>query len=68
MARIPGARHVLVPASPQSQGHYTSMRAAVWKSHLAEFLSGLKLLFARTLRHCSNTLPFQREESSIVDG
>jgi homoserine O-acetyltransferase len=39
IARIPGARYVLVPAGPQSQGHYTSMRAALWKRHLAEFLT-----------------------------
>ncbi len=38
IARIPGARHVLVGATPQSQGHYTAMRAALWKRHLAEFL------------------------------
>jgi len=38
VARIPGARCVVVPASPQSQGHYTSMQAALWKSHLAEFM------------------------------
>ena len=40
VARIPGARCVVVPAGPQSQGHFTSMRAAVWKSYLAEFLGG----------------------------
>ena len=39
VARIPGARSVVVPAGPQSQGHYTSMRAALWKSHLADFLA-----------------------------
>ena len=39
VARIPGARSVVVPAGPQSQGHYTSMCAALWKSHLADFLS-----------------------------
>ena len=38
VAQIPGARYVLVPAAPQSQGHYSSMRAALWKQHLAEFL------------------------------
>jgi homoserine O-acetyltransferase len=38
IARLPGARHVLVPAGPQSEGHFTSMRAAAWKAHLAEFL------------------------------
>jgi homoserine O-acetyltransferase len=40
VARIPGARSVIVPAGPQSQGHYTSMRASIWKHHLAEFLAG----------------------------
>ena len=39
VARIPGARSVVVPAGPQSQGHYTSMRAVLWKSHLADFLA-----------------------------
>jgi homoserine O-acetyltransferase len=39
VARIPGARSVVVPAGPQSQGHYTSMRAVLWKSHLVDFLS-----------------------------
>jgi len=39
VARIPGAHSVVVPAGPQSQGHYTSMHAALWKSHLADFLS-----------------------------
>jgi homoserine O-acetyltransferase len=38
VAKIPGAKYVLVPAGPQSQGHYSSMRAALWKQHLAEFL------------------------------
>jgi homoserine O-acetyltransferase len=41
IARIPRARTVLVPAGPLSQGHYTSMRAALWKQHLAEFLREL---------------------------
>jgi homoserine O-acetyltransferase len=42
VARIKGARCVIVPASPQSQGHYTSMLAALWKNHLEEFLTGLR--------------------------
>jgi len=41
VACVPGGRSVLVPASPQSQGHYTSMRAALWKQHLEEFLNAL---------------------------
>jgi homoserine O-acetyltransferase/O-succinyltransferase len=39
VARIPGARCVVVPASPRSQGHQNATNAAVWKSYLAEFLS-----------------------------
>jgi len=39
IAKIPGARHVLVPAGPGSAGHYTALRAGHWKSHLAEFLA-----------------------------
>ncbi len=38
VARIRGARCVVVPASPRSQGHQNATNAAVWKSHLAEFL------------------------------
>jgi homoserine O-acetyltransferase/O-succinyltransferase len=41
IAKIPGARCVTVPAGPETQGHYTTMRAAVWKRHLAEFLDSL---------------------------
>ena len=41
VARIPGARCVTIPAGPQTYGHYTTMRAAVWRPHLAEFLAGL---------------------------
>jgi homoserine O-acetyltransferase len=38
VARIPGARCVVVPASPRSQGHQNAANAALWKSHLADFL------------------------------
>lgn len=38
IARIPGARFVLVPAGPESQGHYTALSARLWKEHLAEFM------------------------------
>jgi len=41
IAKIPGARCVTIPAGPSTQGHYTTMRAAVWKSHLAGFLATL---------------------------
>jgi homoserine O-acetyltransferase len=38
VARIKGARSVVVPAGPNSQGHQNASNAAVWKQHLAEFL------------------------------
>lgn len=41
VARIPGARCIVVPASAKSQGHQNATNAAVWKSHLAEFLRTL---------------------------
>ncbi len=41
IARLPKARYVLVPAGPQSMGHYTALRAAHWKAHLAEFIATL---------------------------
>src|SRR3954452_16862925 len=37
IAKIPGAKFVVVPPSPHSQGHYTSMQPVLWKQHLAEF-------------------------------
>jgi homoserine O-acetyltransferase len=41
VARIPGARSIVLPATPQSLGHQSSMHAALWKSHLAEFLKSV---------------------------
>ncbi len=38
VARIRSALCVVVPASPRSQGHQNATNAAVWKTHLAEFL------------------------------
>ena len=40
--RIPHARHVLIPAGADTHGHFTYMRAALWKRHLAEFMATLK--------------------------
>lgn len=40
--RIPGAKFVLVPASAETHGHFTHLRAAIWKPHLAEFLKALE--------------------------
>jgi homoserine O-acetyltransferase len=41
IAKIPGARYVLIPQSPETHGHYTHLRAAIWKPHLVEFLKTL---------------------------
>ena len=39
--RIPNARYVLIPGTAQTHGHFTHLRAAFWKAHLAEFLKEL---------------------------
>jgi len=39
--RIANAKYVLIPQSPQTHGHYTHLRAAIWKPHLVEFLKTL---------------------------
>jgi homoserine O-acetyltransferase len=40
--KIPHARHVIIPAGSSTHGHYTYFRAAVWKGHLAEFITTLE--------------------------
>lgn len=39
--RIRHAKHVVVPASRATHGHYSYLRAALWKSYLADFMKGL---------------------------
>ena len=39
--RIPNARYVIVPASAETHGHFTHLRAAIWKPYLAAFLKEL---------------------------
>jgi homoserine O-acetyltransferase len=41
IARVPRGRAVLVPEGPETIGHGTHTRAAVWKHHLVEFMRGL---------------------------
>jgi homoserine O-acetyltransferase len=41
IARMRGARAVTLPASPHTQGHYTTMQAALWAPHLGPFLAQL---------------------------
>jgi homoserine O-acetyltransferase len=42
VAKIPRAKLVLIPAGPGTHGHYTYFRAAIWKPHLAEFMTTLE--------------------------
>jgi homoserine O-acetyltransferase len=42
IARIRNAKHVIVPASPESHGHYSYQRAALWKAHLSAFMKELE--------------------------
>lgn len=39
--RVANAKYVLVPPSEATHGHFTHLRAAIWKSHLAEFMKEL---------------------------
>ena len=39
--RIPGARYALIPASEETNGHFTYFLARHWKHHLAEFMQEL---------------------------
>jgi homoserine O-acetyltransferase len=41
MRRIRDGKFVLVPASKETHGHYTNLRAAVWKSYLGDFMKEL---------------------------
>lgn len=41
VARIPGARGVVVPAGPRSLGHQNATNAVFWKNELAEFLKAM---------------------------
>ena len=39
--RIPNAKYVIVPRSPHTHGHFSHLRAALWKSHLIAFMKEL---------------------------
>ena len=39
--RIPNGKYVVVPGSRETHGHFTHLRAALWKSHLIEFMKDL---------------------------
>jgi homoserine O-acetyltransferase len=36
--RVAKGRYILIPASPETRGHATAMRARVWRDHLSELL------------------------------
>ncbi len=38
IARIPGARQILVPASERTFGHYSTLHAELWAPHLRQFM------------------------------
>jgi homoserine O-acetyltransferase/O-succinyltransferase len=41
MRRVRHGRYVLIPAGPQTHGHFTHFYAAVWKPYLIEFMATL---------------------------
>jgi len=41
IARIPGARFVLIPAGPATNGHYSNQLAKLWARYVSEFLAAL---------------------------
>ena len=41
ISRIPGAKFVLIPASEETHGHFTHLRAKFWKSYVAAFMQDL---------------------------
>ena len=41
MKRVRHGRYVLIPAGPQTHGHFTHFYAEVWKSYLIEFMKTL---------------------------
>jgi homoserine O-acetyltransferase len=50
IAKVPGARCVTLPAGPLTQGHYSTMHAALWQSNLAGFLAELPQPLGRVER------------------
>jgi homoserine O-acetyltransferase len=39
---VPKGQHVLIKRGPHSAGHYTSLKAVAWKSHLCDFLKSIE--------------------------
>jgi len=39
---VPKGQHVLIKRGPHSAGHYTSLKAVAWKSHLSDFLKSIE--------------------------
>ncbi|HTZ36169.1 MAG TPA: alpha/beta fold hydrolase, partial [Stellaceae bacterium] len=41
MAKVKDGRYVLIPAGPETHGHFTHFYAALWKKYLIEFMATL---------------------------
>jgi homoserine O-acetyltransferase len=39
---VPKGQHMLIKRGPHSAGHYTSLKAVAWKSHLSDFLKSIE--------------------------
>lgn len=50
IARVPKGRHVVVPAGPGTEGHRTQVKASIWSTFVAEFMSALPPLPPLTAR------------------
>jgi homoserine O-acetyltransferase/O-succinyltransferase len=47
MAQLRNGRLIVIPAGPQSRGHYTALQASQWSAHLAEFMARSQLSVQR---------------------
>lgn len=44
IAKVPQGKYVLIPASPDTEGHRTQVKASVWAAHVEAFMASLPLL------------------------
>ena len=71
--KIKGAQFVLVPASKETHGHFTHLRAAIWKPYLAAFLKELNQQShgrhpARSHPHDTRRPVHRRADRGLVPG
>jgi homoserine O-acetyltransferase len=53
MSRLKNGRFVVLPAGPDSRGHYSTQQAARWAPHLAAFMRE-QLAYATSVNECGN--------------